>query len=192
MSAIDLVQKSLAPFALGVFVLFPPEALPLSGRYSLLESESEDGRQKLHKAMEGRRPGGPPPGMGRGPGGGGPGGPGRAGGGAERLRDLVEAPRVMTVTHTPTEIAVMEEDGRLRTLHPDGKAYKAEAGAVELKTRWDGARLLIETRPGRGGKLTEAWSLDPASGKLTIDTTLEIPSQSPVTIRSVYQREAEP
>jgi len=199
MAALDSVQKFLAPLALGVFALHPPEAAAtLSGRYRIVEAESENGREKLRKAMEGRRPGGPTPrerpagGGRRGApdGAGGPGGPGARGHGpaSESLGALVEAPRAMTVTHTPTEIAVLEQDGRLRTLHPDGKPYKAEGGAVEVKTRWEGSRLRVESKGGRGAAVVEAWSLEPASGKLTIETTLEWPGGSPVTFRSVYER----
>jgi len=218
MSSLDLAQRALAPLALGLFAFFPPQAPPpeakpapgdatvanLSGRFTLNKAESEDAREKLRKAMEGRR-GGPGPGMGPGPGGGGsrgggfpggptrgsggPPGPGGPGGGPEDFRALIDPPQAMTVTHTPGEIVVMEEDGRLRTLHPDGKAYKAEGGSVEVKTRWDGVRLLVETRSRRGSKISESWSLDAASGKLTITKSIEMPNQSPVTFRSVYDRD---
>jgi hypothetical protein len=95
----------------------------------------------------------------------------------------------MTITQTRSEIVVMEQDGRLRTLHPDGKSYKAEGGAVDVTTHWDAGRLVVETRSGRGPKLSETWSLDPGSGRLSITTAIEAPGGgSPVTIRSVYDR----
>ncbi len=189
---VEAVQMSLAPLALSLLALFPPQAgapsqgapastPDLSGRYRLNENESEDARGKLGQAGAGRRPGGPASG------GGGPRGP-RGAGGAQSMRGLIEGPKAMTVTHTPGEIAVLEDDGRLRTLHADDKTYKAEAGAVEVKSSWDGQRLLVETKSERGPKVSEAWSLD-AAGKLTISTTLDSP-QGAVSIKRVYDREA--
>ena len=46
MAALDSVQKFLAPLALGVFALHPPEAAAtLSGRYRIVEAESEKDRK---------------------------------------------------------------------------------------------------------------------------------------------------
>src|SRR5229473_1152685 len=92
----------------------------LSGRWRLNPEQSEDARKKVNEAMAGRQAGG------SGSGGGGSWG-GHRGGGAlppgdspDTLSSLLEAPSGMTTTHTETEIAVLEKDGRLRTLHPDG------------------------------------------------------------------------
>jgi hypothetical protein len=95
----------------------------------------------------------------------------------------------MTLTHTSAEIAVLEDDGRLRTLHPDGKTYKAEGGSVEVKSRWDGALLVVESKTAEAQKVTETWSLDAASGKLRIDTAVEAPGRERMTVRRVYDRE---
>lgn len=176
-----------------------------SGRYTLNTAESEDARQKLPPPGEGRGPegrsprgggpppGGPPPGGGFGgrrPGGMGPaGGPGD--GGREAMRGLFEAPKGLSITHTPNEIAVLEQDGRLRTFHPDGKTYKSEGGANEVKTRWDGAQLVVETKTPGGAKLTETWRLDPTTRKLTIVSRLAPPSREAVEIRRVYDPEIE-
>lgn len=197
---LDLIRKAVAPVAIGAFAFFPPQApaasetVNLSGRFPLNAAESEDARQKLHESMEGRRPGGPGMGgshEGRPPGGGGGRPPAEGGhrGGPESLRDLLEAPKAMTLTHTPAEIAVLEEDGRLRTLHPDGKTYKAGGGTVEVKTRWDGARLVVESHSPQGPALTETWAFDAATGKLTIDMAVEAPGLGRVMVRRVYDRE---
>jgi hypothetical protein len=73
------------------------------------------------------------------------------------MRAFVEAPSEMLITPTQNEIVILETDGRLRTLHPDGKTYKSEAGASETKTRWDGGRLVVETRAGSGQKVVETF-----------------------------------
>ncbi|HJS58326.1 MAG TPA: hypothetical protein VKA01_09515 [Vicinamibacteria bacterium] len=195
-----LAQKSVAPLALALFALFPPlspasDAVDLSGRFRLNEAESEDARQKMRQAMEGRRTGSGMGGSRQGRPPGGPGGSGRrpapegGGGRPEGLLSLFQAPKAITLTHTFAEIAVLEDDGRLRTLHPDGKTYKAEGGSVDVKSRWDGALLVVESKTANGPKVTETWSLDAVSGKLTIDTAVEAPGREGVKVRRVYDRE---
>ena len=177
----------------------------LSGRWQLNARDSEDAREKLRQAGGGRRgPGGGLGGGERGPGGGGPrgggprggfGGGGRRGGGPgggrdgggprEAMRAVFEAPAEITITHTSAEIALLEKDGRLRALHPDGKGYKDSAGA-EVKTRWDDARLIVETRPERGPKVVETFALETEPRRLLVNVQLETPSGTPVTVRRVY------
>jgi hypothetical protein len=143
----------------------------LGGRWKLNLEKSDDARKAMREAEEGRRgdrpggrggpPGGPGGGMG-GAGGRGPGGrPGVSGGGdsREEMRAVFEAPSEMLITPTANEIVILETDGRLRTLHPDGKGYKSEGGANETKTRWEGARLVVETRAGSGLKMVETFAL---------------------------------
>lgn len=89
------------------------------------------------------------------------------------------------------EIAVLEEDGRLRTLHPDAKPYKSEGGASEVKARWDGVQLVVETKMPGAAKLTETWGLDRTSKKLTIVSRLAPPSREAIEIRRVYDQETE-
>jgi hypothetical protein len=91
----------------------------------------------------------------------------------------------MTITHTDVEIAVLEKDGRLRALHPDGKGYKDSAGA-EIKTRWDGDRLVVETRRERGPKVVETFALESDPRRLVVSIKLDMPSGDPVTVRRVY------
>jgi hypothetical protein len=198
-----LCQEEAGPQALPAKTLGGPD---LSGHYKLNVAESEDARQKLPppgqgEGPEGRRPprgggappGGPPPDGGLG--GRRPGDLGRAGGpgdgGREAMRALFEAPKGLSITHTPNEIAVLEQDGRLRTLHPDGKTYKSEGGANETRTRWDGAQLVVEMRMPGGAKLTETWRLDPATMKLTIVSRLAPPSREAIEIRRVYDPETQ-
>lgn len=171
-----------------------------SGSYTLNTAESEDARQKLpspDQSPEGRRPrGGGPPSAGPPPGGGFGGGPpggrgsvGRPGdGGREAMRALFEAPSGLSITNTYKEIAVLEEGGRLRTFHPDAKTYKSEGGANEVKTRWDGMQLVVETKMLGGAKLTETWEWDPKTKKLTIVSHLSPPLQETIEIRRVYDR----
>jgi hypothetical protein len=94
----------------------------------------------------------------------------------------------MSITHTEAEIAVLDKDGRLRTLHPDGQNYKTEAGS-EVKTRWDKERLIVETKLDRGPNLTETLGLSSDRKQLVVTVRLEGRS-TPVTVRRVYDAEA--
>lgn len=184
------------------------EHTSLSGRWRLNPEQSEDARQKVNEAMAGRQPGASGPGGGgswgghRGGGGYGGGhgggrmGAGGGGGGArppadspDTLRSLLEAPPEMTITHTEAEIAVLEKDGRLRTLHPDGQKYKTDTGA-EIKTKWDNEHLIVETKRDRGPSVTETLGLSADRKQLVVTLRLEGRSSGPVTVRRVYDAEA--
>ena len=122
---------------------------------------------------------------GRGTRGGPPGGGRPPGGPREDLRAVLDAPSEMTITHTEAEIAVLETDGRLRALHPDGRSYRTAAGA-EVETRWDGERLVVETRPDDGPKLVETFTIESDPRRLVVSIALRPPSGDPVTVRRVY------
>jgi hypothetical protein len=94
----------------------------------------------------------------------------------------------MTITHTEAEIAVLEKDGRLRTLHPDGQKYKTDTGG-EIKTRWDNERLIVETKRDRGPSVTETLGLSADGKRLVVTLRLEARSSGPVTVRRVYDAE---
>jgi hypothetical protein len=157
-----------------------PSRPDLSGPWRLDPAQSEDARAKLRELRgdRGDRPRG-----GRRMGGG---GGGRPDGMREGLGEWLDAPPALTVTQTATEITVLEEDGRLRALHPDGRAYKDSSGR-EVKTRWSAAgELVTETKGGRRNVVeTFAVSKDPA--RLSVTLLLDLRGQ-PVVIRRVYLR----
>jgi hypothetical protein len=165
----------------------PAAQVDLSGHWRFNPDKSEDARQKMHEAMQGRG------GRGGFPGGGGrgrvrfPGAGGRTGGDPrEGMRAMMEAPPSLQVTQTPSEITVLEEDGRLRALHPDGKGYKAEGGASEVKTRWEGAKLVVESRDERGARVTETFSTSADRKQLEVILKLEPARLPAITVRRVY------
>jgi hypothetical protein len=210
-------QDELAPPPAGEDVAVAAPAAPSDaaspwiGQWKLNPELSDDAREKMREAMpEGYRGGGRghggggfgPPGGHRGGGGAGGYGPPPGGGGgwhggrgasdtSERER-LFNPPAEITVTHLEPEISVVETEGRIRNLHPDGKKYKAEGGEAEVKTRWEGKALVVETSGERGGKVTETWTLDPEKRRLTILLRLERPSWPEVSLRRVYDAEAAP
>jgi hypothetical protein len=143
-------------------------------------------------------------GGGGGRGGGGGGGYGRGGGGGRRSaggsgsttqssRDsqgpralLFNAPQELTVTQTATEIAILDQDGLMRALHPDGKSYKADTGEDEVKTKWESDHLVVETKAKSGTKLTETYGLDAEKQRLTIVLNAEGGSRPALSVRRVY------
>jgi len=179
----------------------PPVAqkAALVGHWKLNPELSEDPREKMRQAMEqggrGGYPGGLGGGMGR-PGGGAWGGPGggmgRRGGGPEG--DGGEGPRPtsmafltateLTVTNVEPEISIVEPEGLVRNLHPDGKKYATSSGG-EVKTRWDGDRLQVETKSERG-QVKETWSVSPATGRLTVELQIQRGGMAPVSVKRVF------
>ena len=97
----------------------------------------------------------------------------------------------LAITHLTPAVAIVEPDGLVRTLQPDGEAYQAEHGEGEVKTRWKGDLLVVETRTEQG-KMKETWSVSPQTGRLMV--VLEIQpggGRMPnVTANRVYDRAA--
>ncbi len=160
-----------------------PGRQALVGQWKLNPDLSEDPREKMQEAMQKRsdgggggmgggglgRPGGiGGAGMGRPGGGGGTGRPGGMGGGGGRGAEEGRWPPMMsvfsakelTITHITPAVAIVEPDGLVRTLQPDGEKYQAEHAEGEVRTRWKDARLVVETKTERG-RVKETWSVSP-------------------------------
>lgn len=165
----------------------------LSGRWTLDVEKSEDGRTKLREGRPmggGRDRGGPrgggPPGGGFGGGfrgRGGNGGPGGAGL-ADAMRSLAEAPPSLHITVIPTEVTIVEEEGRFRALHPDRKEYKGTGGET-IETRWEGGQLVVETKGARGPKLVETFERQ--GEELLYVLRVEGGRGEPMSVRRVYR-----
>jgi hypothetical protein len=93
------------------------------------------------------------------------------------------------VTETPTEIAILDQDGLLRALHPDGKSYKADAGQEEVNARWEADHLVVETKSASGMKVTETYGLDPAKRRLTLVVAVEGGNRPALSVRRVYDEQ---
>ena len=167
----------------------------LSGRWVLNEEQSDDAREKM-RGM--RRPGGGGSPGGRGPGG--MAGGGRAGAvdsgllgtgagtiGAPAMRAAFEAARELTITHTAREIAILDKDGRLRALHPDGEKYKDASGA-EVKAQWDKDRLVVRTARESGPAFTETWRMAGDPAQIVVELRFQPPGGEDVTLKRVYDR----
>jgi hypothetical protein len=91
----------------------------------------------------------------------------------------------MTITQTETEIAILDKDGGLRTLHPDGKQYKDDSGS-QVKTQWLNGHLVVETQRQQGPKFTETFDVGGAAPQLVVTLSFQGQSFGPVSIRRVY------
>jgi hypothetical protein len=171
------------------------------GEWRLNQASSDDPRVKMR---EGRPQGGPGGWGGEPPEGGGPGGRGggrRGGGwGGGRPGRGMDRPRMggsgvapggmlfgadrIAITNLTPEITIVAPEGELRTLHADGKGYKTSSGAT-VKTRWDGARLLVETKGDRG-EMKEAWAVSSEPRQLTVLLEVDRPFGGTVRIRRVF------
>jgi len=179
----------------------------LVGRWTLNADLSEDPREKMQEAMQKRMQGGGGGGMagggmgrsggggrggGMGGGGGRGGGMGRGGGGGRGGEEGRRPPmmtffsaRELTITHIAPAVAIVEPDGLVRTLQPDGEKYQAEHSEGEVKTRWKGDRLVVETKTERG-TTKETWIVSPQTGQLTVRLELGGGRMPKVEVDRVY------
>lgn len=188
-----------------------PSIPNLAGRWQLNRELSEDARQKMREAMNQGRPRSGMPG-GRRPRGGSSGGPAGAlppegFGGADRepdgtSRDLLEPPEQLNVTQTEGQVTIEDGEGVLR-LYTDGRKSKRENGLVEVRARWKGSELVVESKgadlpkAGRGSeqsppkrigapKSVTVYGLDAAKRQLLVTTHLDVPFGESVVVRRVY------
>lgn len=140
-------------------------------------------------------PGGGVPGGGRRPGFGGPpgGGPGGMDAkGMERVRAAMDAamevPVRLTIVRSDAGIEITDGDGVSRTLTPDGKTYKSALNGqrVDVKAKWDRARLVVERSFGGGVKLTHEYSVTANPRQLIVTTKMEGASERRFGRRAVY------
>lgn len=109
----------------------------------------------------------------------------------QAMRAIMEPAEELTIAQTETEIAVEERFGQTRHLHPDGKKYKTDNGASELKASWKEGKLLVETRRTRGGRVIETWELVPDGSRLIVNIRIEGGFGSSVPLKRIYDRAKE-
>lgn len=175
----------------------------LAGRFRLDKEASDDARAKLREVTEkrggpsGGRPMGPPGGGGpaaaggpSGDGKGGPGAPGVAPGddGREAMRAVFEPAEELVIVQSDAELTIDERFGRTRRLHPDGRKYKTDNGAAEVKSYWKAGRLVVETRSARGASVVETWERASDGSRLTVLVRLEGGPGGKLELKRVYDR----
>jgi hypothetical protein len=110
--------------------------------------------------------------MGGPPGKAGPPGAGAGDDPREAMRAILEPAEELLIAQNEAEIAVDEKFGRMRRLHPDGKKYKTDNGASEIKSYWKEGRLVVETKRARGSSI-ETWERVPDGSRLIVLVRLE-------------------
>jgi hypothetical protein len=168
----------------------PVASVDLSGHWTYNTRLSDDAREKMREGTAKREPGGgmggpgggagvPGGGMGAPAGGmggrGGKGGPASGGGDddpREAMRAILEPAEELLIAQSEAEITVDEKFGRTRRLHPDGKKYKTDNGASEIKSYWKEGRLVVETKRARGSSI-ETWERVPDGSRLIVTLRLE-------------------
>ena len=109
---------------------------------------------------------------------------------AIRLALLTHA--TLTITAADRSLVIADESGRSRTLTPDNKVAKSQAGAltVESKARWSDGALVVERKYEGDVKLTERYTVGGTPRRLTIAARLESPGERDRSFQRVYDAEA--
>ncbi len=109
----------------------------------------------------------------------------------ESMHSIFEPAEELAIVQEASEIAIDEKFGRMRRLHPDGKKYKTDNGASELKTSWKEGKLLVETRQTRGGSVVETWEMIPDGSRLIVNVKMEGGLGPGVALKRIYDRAKE-
>jgi hypothetical protein len=151
----------------------PAQAPDLSGLWRLNKELSGDQRPKTGASSEdkgGREVSDSQPGNDR---------------GQEGSGDPAET---LTITQTGPEIVVQYPNGQARSLYPNGKTYKTDDGAAQIKSLWKDGKLVVEKKSVGGWKLVETWQLTPDRGRLLVDQRLEGGKRPKLSLKRVYDR----
>jgi hypothetical protein len=181
----------------------------LAGRWTLNTERSEDARKKLEDSREDDRgksgigglgPIGPGP-QGSGPMGGGPMGRRPAGvprGGRSRgpdegtrtgglMEEFLDPPQTLVIAQEAGEVSFDIGEESLLRLRPGGRKVKREGGTVELKARWKGDELVVDTEHEDGSHLTTSYRTATDRQTLYVVATVETPDGDEHTVRRIYE-----
>jgi hypothetical protein len=104
--------------------------------------------------------------------------------GAKRTEPVAE----LTIRQSETEIVVEETPGATQRFYPNGKTYKTDEGASDIKSEWKGGALVVEKKNRNGWRLVQTWHLAPDGRRLTLDLHFEGGKRPRLTLRRVYDR----
>jgi hypothetical protein len=94
----------------------------------------------------------------------------------------------LTITQAGLEIVVQYPNGQARNLYPNGKTYKTDDGAADIKSQWSEGRLVVEKKSVSGWRLVETWQLTPDRGRLLVEQHLEGGKRPKLALKRVYDR----
>ena len=78
----------------------------------------------------------------------------------QEIRAIMEPPEQLTISDEGTVVSITDDKGRVRRYTTDGRKekQKTEAGEVEIKARWKGETLEVETDLGNGLQVFETYA----------------------------------
>ena len=97
---------------------------------------------------------------------------------------LFTASRITVTNLTPTVTILDPEGGQVRQLHADDKTSREENGN-EVKAKWDGSRLVVETKTPRGS-VKETWTVSAEPRRLTVRLDVKRSFGGEVTVKRVF------
>ncbi len=110
----------------------------------------------------------------------------------EDLERMAANPKMLRVEQSDKQITITDDSGEVKNLTADGKKHKETDSSGEktsIKAKWEGDRLVTESKLGHSGKLTETYELSNDGKQLYITSRLDNSSLSaPLVIRRVYDR----
>jgi len=111
---------------------------------------------------------------------------GSQGGGQQAAaRSMLFRAQQFTVTNLTPDVTMLEPGGPVRTLHADGKSYDLDDGTTQVKTKWDEAKLVVETKTERG-HIKETWTVGNDPKRLTVLLEVDRPWGGTAKIKRVF------
>ena len=108
----------------------------------------------------------------------------------EAMRDLMTPAEHLTIVQTETMVVLAAQDGRTTRLAPGGKKIKDENTGMERETKWDQGKLVSYITGAGRGKITETYTVDPETHRLTIALTMENGREDARTYKRVYDSDS--
>ena len=172
----------------------------LAGRWKLNKERSDDEQAKTAataaEPQAGATASGTTPGQ--------PGATGRHGGGRERSSPAApptapdndprgaqrtpEPTADLTITQSEVDVTVTDAPGQSHSFYPNGKTYKTDDGASDIKSQWKDGSLVVEKKNVNGWRMVETWHLSADGRVLEIDRRVEGGRWPKLTVKRVYDR----
>ncbi len=103
------------------------------------------------------------------------------------MDDVLNPGDVLTVTQKDPAVTMTADDGRVHQLYADGRKVKGKDGAPEQTTKWEGAKLVVESKIDGGPTIRESYSLDADGKALQVIARILMPmSDTPVIVHHQY------
>ena len=109
-----------------------------------------------------------------------------------RIEALITASETLRIKQHKNEVTIVEGSLRERKVYTDGRAYQRpdrRGNLTTVRARWQGERLVVNTRLADGGKFAEAYELAPSGQLIVTITSQDRRLKQALVIRRVYDVE---